>query len=450
MNESAQRIGRQLKIPGYRPGKVPLKVVVAHVGEQEVKEDAMERLTQQVVGEAIQAEDLHPVAPTSVELVSEDPLTYKAVVPLRPEVDLGDYMELRVEPPETEAIEDEQVDEIIETWRRDMAFLAPVDRPAEEGDVLTVSLAGRHGENSVFEEDEFNLPLNAEGAQAANLPPEVSEQLIGISSDESREFGITYSEFWPQAELQNQVVDFEATAVRVAAITLPDLDDSLAQEIGDVETLDELRERVRQQTELRAQIESREQYVEAALDALVEGATVTYPPALLEAETAEVVADLRNRIERQGFTWERWLELQNTDIDKLWDEMEQQAEKRLLRGLVLNELVQQEGIDLTEDEVEAEVDRLTDLLPAGTSKKALPSRDQVKRSASNRMLTNRALERLLEIVSEGAEAGPDGAALDEGTAQDNDAADAAATAVDDTQDAAVTDDATDSETTSTD
>jgi trigger factor len=405
MNEAAQRIGRQLKIRGYRPGKVPLRAVIAHVGEQEVKADAMERLTQQVVGEAIRSEDLRPVAPTAVEKLSDDPLTLSAVVPLAPEVDLGDYLALRIDGPDPDPVTDEDVDQVIEAWRRDMAYLAPVERAAEADDVITVSLVGRHSDELVFEEDEFNLPLNADGAQAANLPSDIVEHLIGLGAGESSAFAVTYSEFWPQAELQSQEVEFEASVAKVAAITLPELNDSLAQEVGDVQTLDELRERVREQTELRSKLDAQDKLVEGALDALVEGSSVTYPPALLEAETADVVADLRTRVERQGFTWERWLELQQTDLDKLWDEMQQQAERRLKRGLVLNEFVRREGIDVAEDEVEAEVERLSELLPKDARKNVLPSRDQVRQSASSRMLTNRALARLVEIATGDDDAG---------------------------------------------
>ncbi len=399
VHEIVQRYARRLRVPGYRPGRVPLRAITGQVSEEDIRKDAMELLTEQVVGEAIRARELHPVAPTEVERVSEAPLSYRAVVPLAPEVDLGDYKSLRVEEPEPAEVSEEDVDEVVEKWRQDMAYVAPVDREADEEDIVTVSLIGRHGDAVVFEEEEFNLPLNGEGAKAANLPPEIIEHLVGLVAGDTAEFEVKYSEFWPQPELQGENVSFEAEVAKVAAITLPELDDELAQQLGDIDSLDDLRQRVRDQAEIRSKLESRDAYVESALDALVEAATIDYPPALLQAQTAELVADLRTKVERQGFTWERWLELQKTDVDQLWDNLQTQAERRLKRGVVLEEFVRLEGVAVKDDDVDAEVNRLTEMLPKDVSKKSLPSVDQVRRSASSRMLTSRALEHLLEITS---------------------------------------------------
>jgi len=402
MREAAQHLARSIRIPGYRPGRVPTQRVIDQVGPEAVKVEAEERLRRQVVLEAIRSEGLIPSAPLTVDQVKEDPYTYRVIVPLTPEVDLGDYGALRIAPPEAEPVTDEDIDEVIEAWRRDLAFLAPVDRPAEEGDIMTLSLVGWHGENIVFDDDALNLRLNAEETHASNLPPEVVDALIGLSAGDRHAFEVTYSEFWQQPELQGQQVAFEAEVTSVSAITLPDLDDALAQEVSEVDTLADLRARVRQQLSSRAALAARDAHIGAALDALVEGAEVSYAPALLEAEMTDIMSDLRTRVEQQGFTWERWLELQQKDEDAFWSDLENQAKQRLRRGLVLSEFVRAEELDVAADEIEAEVKRLTDLFSPQAAKKLLRG-DEIRRSTASRLLTSRALTHLLAITSGGSD-----------------------------------------------
>jgi len=400
LTEAAQAYARHMRIPGYRPGKVPARAVVARVGEEALHDKAAERLRERVVREAISSEGIEPSAPATVEQLTEDPPTFRVVVPLAPEVDLGDYRALRLAPTDARAVADEEVEAVIERWRADLGFLAPVDRPAEAGDIVSLGLVGWDGDVVVFEDDALTLKLDAASAVEANLPPAVAEALVGRVAGETAQFEVTYSELWTQPELQGRTVRFEADLASVLTPSLPEIDDDLAREVsrGELETIEGLRGRVRQEMTRRAEIRAREAHVEAVIDALVAPATVRYAPALVDVETAEIVGDLRSRVERQGFTWDRWLELQGKDIDSLWAELAETAELRLRRRLVLAEFVRAEGIAVAAPEIEAELERMEALL-TGVSRRAMPSRDTLHQSIGTRLLSDRAVARLLAIAA---------------------------------------------------
>src|SRR3990172_1070923 len=133
MTEVAQHFARRQRIPGYRPGKVPLARVIAAVGDEPIRKAALDMLTEQVAREAVKDRELVPAAPAAVEVVAEDPFTVRVLVPLEPLVVLGDYHALRVARSDLAVIDDAVVDAAVEGWRSDLATLQPVDRPAEAG-----------------------------------------------------------------------------------------------------------------------------------------------------------------------------------------------------------------------------------------------------------------------------------------------------------------------------
>jgi trigger factor len=397
MSDVAQDLARRQRIAGYRPGKVPLRVAIARFGEEPIREQALERLTEQVVREAIRQEGIEPWAPAQAQVTQEDPFTVQATVPLAPQVELGDYTSLSVARPPVREVTDEDVENVIQALRQEHATLQTVDRPAQPGDTVVLSLVGTLADGSVMaHHDGLALDLSDEGARAGQLPPGIVEALEGTVAGETRTFSLTYSEFWPQAELQGREVSFEAGLEAVMARVAAPLDDQLARDAADLDSLDLLRERLGEQLRARAEMEAQEAQVTTLVDGLVASATVAYPPIALEREVASAFVDLRQRVERQGVAWERWLELQGLDEEKLWADIEPEAAEQLRRRLVLRAFVHAEKIGVKESELDAEVDRLRK--PFGRSaRRVLPPAPVLRRSAGSRILTNRAVERLLEI-----------------------------------------------------
>ena len=447
--KAASEMSRQYKVPGYRPGKVPYARMVALIGEEPLLKEALELLGREAIAEAMVQEGLMPSAQVSLQIKSEDPPIFGALIPLPPEIKLGDYRSIRVPAPELEDPSDEDVDEIFDRLRRDMASMESVERAAEADDLVKIRMEARREDGGVSDgrvsddrdeddrdedasaekdeeneevstadaaeansgaadeaadpglvrsHDEMYVPLNEEGARQTGLPASVTDELIGLSAGEKTSFTVAYPDDWHDEALQGVSVVFDVEVQEVSEIILPELDDAFASSVSDMPSLEELRARVRTDLQMRQGSEMRDQHVESVVDALVAVASVAFPPAMLESEVQDLVRDLRERVERQGFTWERWLTMQDKEDEQLWAEFEEQAAARLTRGLVLGEFIEAEGIDLEAAEIQAEMDRIDSMLGKVPRKKR-PNKQALLRQTGNRILTGRAIARLMAIAT---------------------------------------------------
>ncbi len=399
VHATAQVIGRRIKLRGYRPGKIPVAAVARQVGADALKSEATDALVREAAEAAIRSEGLEAAAPASVEVTAAEPLTLSVLVPLAPAIKLGDYRQrLRVPPPEPEAVTDDDVDEVLASLQGDLAYLEPVDRPSREGDAVALSLTGRFLDDTiVFEDEGITVRLDDEGLKKALLPVEVKDHVVGRAAGDLFEFTVSYPEDWRQKEMRGRAVTFGAKVLSVSELAVPGLDDDFATQVSDADTLEELRGRIRSGLEARRARAARERHAEDALAALVGLAEVSFPPALVDMEVARLVADLRDRVERQGLKWERWLELQDKSEDDLWREMEAEARERLARRLVLGVFVASEGIDVSTQETEDAVRRLrASVAPA--ERKKLPRAQELRSRTRSRLLADRAMERLLAIA----------------------------------------------------
>lgn len=411
MQAVARDVAKRQRFPGYRPGAVPYARIAALVGEDALREDAIQRLTRDLPAEAVTQAGLRPVAPMVLEQASEDPLVLRLLVPLAPRIDLGDYLSLRLPEIELPDVDEAAVEAQIETWRQELGELAPVERPAALGDVMRLKLTGRLADAVVYGDDALDLKLDRDAAVAAGLPAAVVDPLVGLSAGDSAAFDVTYSELWPDIALQGRAVSFAAEVDSVSTMTPPPLDDALAQRLG-LENLDELRSRVRAQTVVRALYEMQDRRMGQALDLLMAQADVLYPPQLLAEEIQDMAVALRERVEKQGFTWERWLELQDKGEEGLWNDLEREAELRLRRSLVLGAFGEAERVGLDPDALDAEMDRYAAMAGPALRKGGKEGRKAIRREVGARMLSGQIAARLLAIMSGRAdEPGDDAAAV---------------------------------------
>jgi trigger factor len=254
-----------------------------------------------------------------------------------------------------------------------------------------------------FDDDSLTLQLDSESAAEAGLPAGIVGALTGLAAGQEARFDLAYSEFWPQTELQGQTVAFEAAVATVATRTLPDKDDALAEQVSDVETLDELRGEVRSALAQRAGLQAFEAHVDTMIQALIASATLDYPPELIDDELTAILRDLRERVERQGFLWERWIELQGEREGAIVGQAEAEAKRRIEQRLVLERFAELEGIEATGKEVDTELDAFLGSLSA-PARRGLPSRAKLRPEIAARMVSRRLVARLSTIMSGSAEA----------------------------------------------
>jgi trigger factor len=389
-----RRLAGRVRIPGFRPGKAPAAMVERAAGWEAVRQDTVDHLVPELYRQALEQSGIEPVADPELAvdaLEREQPLTFTATVTVKPQVDLGDYLSLRV-PYERTEITDPRVDEAIAEVRRRHADLVDVQRPAQAGDVLRCTLVMRHGEETLSGDDtgERDLELDRDA-----VIPGVVEGILGLSAGEQRTFEVTLPQDYRREELRgaNVTVDISVHAVRERRP--PPEDDALAALDGHGTTLAELREHYREALVESAAATDRERHESQVLAAFRDGLRVDIPEVMVDHEIERQLADLEFRISAIGIPFTRYLELSGQTLERLRGERREGATQRVKLDLGLDALVSAEGIEVDE----AQVERETRVLAEGRKLDATRRR-RLAELARRDLRRRAAAQRLLEIASE--------------------------------------------------
>jgi trigger factor len=407
MRSTARRLSRETRIPGFRPGKAPYNIVINKFGEDFVLKETLDSLGQEIYRQALEQTELEPYGPGSFdEIVSQDPLVLRYTVPMPPEVALGDYNEIRI-PYEEPVVDDEDVEATMEDIRQRHALIEPADRPAQLTDVVVIDIRGELREPP---EDKNPLLLENKGvevlvAEDTDWPiPGVHEHLVDLKAGDECDFEHTFPDDYPNENLQSLTADFHLTCLEVKSRFVPEWSDDLAQNVGDYADLLDLRIKVRQGLLERAQHNYENEYAQSVIETVVDGATIKHPPMLLEEEITEMLIELERRMAMQNLSLEDYLKIEQKTAEDLRAELEPQAKDRLMRALVLGKLVEVEELDVKEDEVEAEIDRIVAPFE-GQSEEFRKSFDtqSSRRRLTLDLLTDKAIKHLTAIARGEAE-----------------------------------------------
>ena len=412
LRAAARRYARQIKVPGFRPGRAPYPLIARRVGEQRLLQEALEELAPKVYQEAIETTGLSPYKLEPLELVTEDPLTLRAVVQLTPTVELGDYHHIRVEPVET-AVSEEEVEAVLREIQEEHATLTPVERPAQAEDVLTADVHIEVEGTTLYERKGVTFVLSPDGF--TGVPPGFVSAIEGMEVGEERTFTLTYPADFEDPELAGKEATITVRLHQVRERELPPLDDELARKAGDFESLEQLRTRTREMLQSRAEVRAREQLTEAVLEQVTALAKVAYPPAAVEEEVDRIIQDLERHLADRGQTLQSYLEAQGKSLEELRAEQRPTAEERVKRALVLREVIEREGIEVSAEEIDAEIDAMAAVYGANADEaRRQLSTEASRRSIRSRLLTRKAIDRLIEIATQPEEA-PAAEASAEGT-----------------------------------
>ncbi len=322
---------RSLKVPGFRPGKAPDKVIIARVGPGPFWEEVRERLVESSYREAVRELGLAAIAARLLEGQEQPPAgapyEYTVEVELYPEARLPDWRSFELET-EKPAIEDELVEAALEDLRKRYAEVESVDRPAAEGDQIILETEG----GSQF-------PVELERAE-----PHVREVLLGKRAGDDVEIPVLDDD---GSELRR----VPARVVEVKEVRLPELDDEFAKTL-EVADIDELRRKVRESLEAQAERDWREARKQELLEKLAEGLDVDIPPSLIHDEEREVLRELEENLRQQGVPFDDYLKGLEREgkLEELQQDVRKQAEMRVRRGLALEKLAEELGTEVSDEE----------------------------------------------------------------------------------------------------
>jgi trigger factor len=357
-----------------------------------------------------------------------DPPKFEFVIPLEAEVELGDFHGIR-RPYEPKPVTEKQVDEVVEDLRDRQAILEPVDRPAQEGDVVYVRISGQRvdpeegedanlvGERSIpiiinpvepkTEEDEEDTP--------DEWPfPGFSRNMIGLAVGDEKTVNHQFSEDSSYEALRGKEAVFQFAVEDIKSRTLPELNDGFAMTVGDFENVDGLRAEIRKELEQSAEEEYNKNYDEAVIEEAVSQSSIKYPPEMLEREINYVIENLESRLEQQKVDLDLYLKSRQMEMDGLREEARPVAEKRLRQMLVLSKIASVEGIEVEQGELQNEtmrtVDNLYRMMPKKEARKLNQPRvlNNLVGNIMADLLTQKAMKHLRDssrgILAEQAEA----------------------------------------------
>ena len=416
---AARKLSERGKIPGFRPGKAPYETIRRHYGDEPIIEQAIDLLVDEIYPDVLKQAEVEPGAPGALEKIeSMDPLKLIFRVPLAPTVDLGDYLSVRV-PYEWAAPGEDKLNEALNELRQMYSTTETVEREAQEGDYLLISVKGekrdaKEGEDlsDLSRESVAAMIRAADKQQDSEWPFKgFARELTGLKPGESKTLTHVYPEGEEDETLKGATVSFEVTLKTVRAVTPPELNDDFAKTVNEqYETLDQLKDILQKDLEARARADYDDEYFSKVMEKIQEGAAVKYPPQVLDHESEHVIDELRQRLASQNMDLETYFKLRNTERDKFMEEeIKPVAARRLERGLILDEIARKHNIQLDNDSLTEEFNRtINELASQGAVdfeklNKGGKSQQQrfsnaVANESANRLLTRRTMDKVRSIA----------------------------------------------------
>lgn len=403
---------KNVQIPGFRKGKAPRHMVERFYGGREAfAQDASEKLMDKLYQQALKDEDINPVGdPELTNMELEPTLTFVVDVPVYPEIELGDYNAVRVEPVDANVSDDEVEDVLTRLQKQKGTWKDVEDRKAVDGDQVTIDYTVMEGE------EEFQAPItDAEWILGeTNLLEQLKEHIQDIEVGETDEFEVVFEEDDETADpaIRGKQLKYSVTLKGVKERELPELTDEFAKEVADADSVEALRKQIFEDIHQGKTGDARNNVLNEIVEKIAETTTIDPPSVMIDEETEHQLSHRKEDLQRQGLTWEQMLMFSGQDEEQIKAELRPEAERRLRNTMILQEIARIEKIEVSDEDVENEINTIAgpDLSPDEADTEAVERarrmrevyngdyfRNVLKNDLYERQLTNR----VIEIATEG-------------------------------------------------
>lgn len=355
-DKALNKLAKKVKIDGFRQGKAPIQMVKARIGKGAILEEATDMILQKNYASILLDNDIHPVGQPEVKIdeLTNEVLKITVNAPVAPEVKLGEYKGLEVKKT-TVKVTKKEVEEELKNYQNQFAELVIKEEgTVENGDTAVIDFKGfKDGEAFEGGEGE-NYPLEI---GSGSFIPGFEEQVVGMKVGEEKDLNVTFPEDYQAKELAGADVVFKVKVHEIKSKVLPEIDDELAKDVNvdGIETLEDLKTYTKEQIKNRKQTEADAKFNEDVFNAVVESTPLTVPAVMVENELDNMMRDVEQNLSQQGLTLELFQQFTGKTADDMRAEMREQAEKRVKFNLILAEIVKVENIEVTEEEVDAEI-----------------------------------------------------------------------------------------------
>lgn len=405
-HRAARKLAQRTKIPGFRPGKAPYNMILTYLGEATVTREALELMLDDVYPKVLDAEGIKPYGPGNLDNIpSEDPPTFEFTIPLEPEVELEglDALSKKYEPT---VITDEQVQNFIDSMRREQATIVPLETPAAEGNLVFLNLQATDSALPESEEAQLIKPTPQQILIPSNSEERASEwpfkgfarSFIGHKAGETLDFTHDYPEDSENKDFAGKKLHFKVDLQSVKGLELPAVDEEFIKKVSAAEDVPAFEKSVREHLEHEALHEYEDAYYLELVDQLRKQAVIKYPPQMLANEEDQVLHRIEHDLSHRKLDLDLYLKLRKTDRDTfINEEVKPTALNRLERSLIMEALTRQYEIKVGEAEMQEEISRVIDNLIYSGDFEAIQKELGKKKFAESVSMeaANRALEKAI-------------------------------------------------------
>lgn len=386
---------KKINIPGFRKGKAPRAIIEKMYGEGVFYDDAIQAVYPEALADAAMEAKLDVVAleDISVEEVGKDGLTFKAVVIVKPEVDINDYAGIKVTPKSTEVTEELINEEIEKVRDRNSRLVTVEDRPAQDGDITVIDFEG-FVDGEAFEggkAENFNLTLGS-----GQFIPGFEEQIVGKNTGDEFTIDVTFPEEYQAEELAGKQSQFKIKLHEIKAKELPEFDDEFVKDVSEKETVDEYKEEIKSELAERLQNESDADVENQLIEKLCELLQAEVPEAMYDNKVNDMLREFDMRLRSQGMDMNTYLQYMGMSVDAVKESYKPQAETRVKLRLALEKIAEKEGfVEVADEDLEAEYSKLAEMYNIEVERvKAAIATDDLKKDI--------AVEKAMDFVKESA------------------------------------------------
>ncbi|QJU08411.1 trigger factor [Candidatus Saccharibacteria bacterium oral taxon 488] len=394
------KMARDLKVPGFRKGKVPVSVAAKHVNPMVLQEQVLDNALSKAVAEAFMNEKLQALERPSVEVkkfVPNQEVEFTAEATVVPPVKLGDYKKLKAKP-QAVKVDAKDVDEIIERMQQNFVDKAEVKRAAQEGDEAIIDFVGKKDGVAFDGGSAKDFALKLGGGQ---FIPGFEEGVVGHKAGETFELDLEFPKDYHAENLAGAKVVFSVTLHKVNELKLPELNDEFAAKCGPFTDIKELKADIKREITAQKEREAKEKLKDELVAELADSSKVALPELLIDDQMRSIEQDLMQNLSYRGLTMDSYLKTQGFKDKADWQKKEARpaAEKRVKAGLVLAELSKELGVEVSREELDAQISTFKQQYGKDAKLAARFDDPNVHRDIANRMITDKTIDKLVELNS---------------------------------------------------
>lgn len=399
MELALEHLSKEVAIPGFRKGKAPRNLIEKRLGKSTVLQEALEHLIPEAYREALKTEDIVAIAEPQIELLNVEPVTFKAVVPLKPNINLGDYKDIYLSLDKKE-IGDEEVGKVIEGLREQFGTLVPVERGAQYGDVVILDLDGKRGDEIILNRKDAFYDVQP----GSKFPvPGFSEKIVNMNKGAEENFSLSFPQDFEISELSGKEYTFNVKIKDIKEKNLPELNDEFAKMAGS-EDLNDLKEKIKANLQTRADDQVKKEFENKLVNMIIEKSTLDYPPVLVEKEIDHIMDEEARNFQDGAKGLENYLKNMKKSIEEHRQDLRTVAENRVKAYLVISSIAEKENVTVSDDELNQAVENMA----KGDEKrmediKALFNHQQAKESLRETMVISKTMDFLVKLATQTTE-----------------------------------------------